>query len=115
MGIHMIGTDINPLAVRGARMNLAHFGFPDVVALQDMRTLTGSYDAAVLDLPYNLCSVLSPADQLSMLESLRGLTSKAVIVTTETIDALVIQAGFMISDRCVVRKGSFSRQVLVCY
>jgi tRNA G10 N-methylase Trm11 len=115
MGIHMIGTDINPLAVRGARMNLAHFGFPDVVALQDMRMLTGSYDAAVLDMPYNLCSVLSLADQLSMLESLRGLTAKAVIVTTETIDALVIQAGFMISDRCVVRKGSFSRQVLVCY
>ncbi|WP_256223476.1 TRM11 family methyltransferase [Paenibacillus sp. 1_12] len=114
MGIHMIGTDINPLAVRGARVNLAHFGFPDAVAIQDMRTLTGSYDAAVLDMPYNLCSVISPAEQLSMLESLRGLTTKAVIVTTETIDELVIQAGFTISDRCVVRKGSFSRQVLVC-
>jgi 16S rRNA G966 N2-methylase RsmD len=115
MGIDMIGTDLNPLAVRGARTNLAHFAMPDVAALQDMRTFTGSYDAAVLDMPYNLCSVLSPEEQLTMLKSLRRLADRAVVITTEEIDPLIASAGFIIVDRCLVRKGSFSRQVLVCH
>ncbi|MZQ82535.1 RNA methyltransferase [Paenibacillus sp. 5J-6] len=39
MGIDIVGNDMNPLAVRGARVNLAHFGMPNVVTLGDMRTL----------------------------------------------------------------------------
>ncbi|TVY10338.1 RNA methyltransferase [Paenibacillus cremeus] len=114
MGIEIVGFDLNPLAVRGARANLAHFGMPEVVAIRDMRELTGRYDAAVLDMPYNLCSVISTEEQLSLLQSLRRLADRAVIVTTETIDLLVGQAGFTIQDRCVVRKGAFARQVLLC-
>ncbi|NHN29421.1 RNA methyltransferase [Paenibacillus sp. S3N08] len=114
MGIDMVGSDSNPLAVRGARINLAHFGLPAAVAIQDMRTLTGSYDAAVLDMPYNLCSVLSTEEQLAMLESTRRLAGRAVIISTEVIDSQIVQAGFQILDRCVARKGSFCRHVLVC-
>jgi tRNA G10 N-methylase Trm11 len=114
MGIDMIGSDINPLAVRGARNNLAHFGLPEAVAIQDMRDLTGRYDAAVLDMPYNLCSVLSTQEQLAMLESLKRLAGRAVIISTEVIDQQVEQAGFHIVDRCVARKGNFCRHVLVC-
>ena len=58
MGIAAEGRDINPLAIRGARVNLRHYGYDDnKVAIQDMNTLQGHYDAAILDLPYNLCSV----------------------------------------------------------
>jgi tRNA G10 N-methylase Trm11 len=114
MDIDIVGCDINPLAVKGARTNLEHFGLPDVVTVRDMRTLAGSYDVAILDLPYNLCSVISPDEKLSMLESLRRLTGKAVVITTDGIDPLVERAGFMIIDRCLVKKGTFSRQVLVC-
>ena len=39
MGIDIVGCDINPLAVRGARVNLDHFGMPNVVSIADMRTL----------------------------------------------------------------------------
>lgn len=39
MGIDIVGSDMNPLAVRGARVNLAHFSMPNVVTLADMRTL----------------------------------------------------------------------------
>lgn len=39
MGIDIVGNDMNPLAVRGARVNLAHFGMPNVVTLADMRSL----------------------------------------------------------------------------
>ncbi|MEW9701075.1 TRM11 family methyltransferase [Paenibacillus sp. SI8] len=126
MGIDIIGCDMNPLAVRGARVNLKHFGMPDVVKLADMRTLSwadgtesltspgGRYDALILDMPYNLCSKLPEDEQLQMLVSARRLAGRAVIITTEQIDPLVAQAGFRIAERCVVRKGKFSRQILIC-
>ncbi|KRF30533.1 TRM11 family SAM-dependent methyltransferase [Paenibacillus sp. Soil787] len=130
MGIDIVGCDINPLAVRGARVNLDHFGMPNVVSITDMRTLglvgeqvtlsptTTSpqvrYDALILDMPYNLCSKLPEDEQLQMLQSARRLAKRAVIVTTEQIDPLIVQAGFRIAERCTVNKGNFSRQIIVC-
>ncbi|PZE20650.1 TRM11 family SAM-dependent methyltransferase [Paenibacillus xerothermodurans] len=114
MGIDIVGYDINPLAVRGARVNLAHFGMPDVVSIGDIRSLSGSYDAAIVDLPYNLCSKLSSEQRLEMLAAARRLAGRVVIIATETIDGDIVQAGLTISDRCVVRKGAFARQILVC-
>lgn len=141
MGIDIVGCDINPLAVRGARVNLEHFGMPNVVSIADMRTLglvgEGSssrtslgrigeqvalsptspqvrYDALILDMPYNLCSKLPEDEQLQMLQSARRLAERAVIVTTEQIDPLIAKAGFRIAERCTVNKGNFSRQIIVC-
>lgn len=141
MGIDIVGCDINPLAVRGARVNLEHFGMPNVVSIADMRTLglvgeeaslptsrgrigeqvaeppTSSqvrYDALILDMPYNLCSKLPEDEQLQMLQSARRLANRAVIVTTEQIDPLIAKAGFRIAERCTVNKGNFSRQIIVC-
>jgi tRNA G10 N-methylase Trm11 len=114
MEIDMVGFDLNPLAVMGARVNLAHFGLECNVTIGDMRFIQGSFDAAILDLPYNLCSVNSLGDQLEMLKCARGFARKVVIITTEFIDALIVNAGFVIQDRCIVKKGRFSRQVIVC-
>lgn len=141
MGIDIVGCDINPLAVRGARVNLEHFGMPNVVSIADMRTLglVGEesssptslgrigeqvassptspqvrYDALILDMPYNLCSKLPEDEQLQMLQSARRLAERAVIVTTEQIDPLIAKAGFRIAERCTVNKGNFSRQIIVC-
>jgi len=114
MGIDIIGNDLNPLAVMGARVNLAHFELACSVTVGDMRFIEGSFDAAILDLPYNLCSVISPDEQLEMLESAHNLARRVVIITAESIDSLIFRAGFVIRDRCVVKKGSFTRQVIVC-
>ncbi|CAH1206208.1 hypothetical protein PAECIP111891_02828 [Paenibacillus allorhizoplanae] len=125
MGIDIVGYDINPLAVRGARVNLDHFGMPDVVQIADMRTLVphptalhGSpepiYDALILDMPYNLCSVLPEDEKLDMLQTARRLARRAVIITTEQMDPLLIKADFHIDSRCTVNKGNFSRQIIVC-
>jgi tRNA G10 N-methylase Trm11 len=114
MGIDIAGYDLNPLAVLGARANLAYFGLDCSVTVGDMRFIEGRFDAAILDLPYNLCSVISPAEQLEMLQSARGFALRVVIITTESIDSLVDGAGFVILDRCIVKKGSFKRQVIVC-
>ncbi|MBB3112216.1 16S rRNA G966 N2-methylase RsmD [Paenibacillus phyllosphaerae] len=114
MGIDIVGCDVNPLAVRGARTNLAHYGMPNVVRLLDMRQAEGSYDAAIIDLPYNLCSVMEPEERIEMLRSAGRLAPRVVIVTTEQIDEDVAAARLVIADRCVVRKSRFERQVLLC-
>jgi tRNA G10 N-methylase Trm11 len=114
MGIEIVGYDLNPLAVMGARSNLTYFGLQTTVTIGDMRTIEGSYDTAILDLPYNLCSVISSEDQLKMLQSARSFARRVVIITTEAIDQLIINAGFEILDRCLVKKGTFTRQIIVC-
>lgn len=114
MGINIVGSDINPLAAIGARENIAYFGYKCKVALKDIRDVTGSFNCAIIDMPYNVCSVLSPEEQLEMLKSARSFTEKMVVVTVENIDEAIGQAGFHIIDRCDVKKGSFVRQILVC-
>lgn len=114
MGIDIVGSDRNPLILDGVRENIAHFGFDGDVSLRDINDVTGSYDVAVIDLPYNLCSVITDDEQLEMLKSARRFAEKVVIVTLEDVDRNVEKAGFDIVDRCEVSKGRFVRQILVC-
>lgn len=114
MGIDIVGRDINPLVVRGARDNLAHFGLTGVVELGNIADITESYDAAIVDMPYNLVSRITPQEQLVILRHARRIARKAVIVSIESIDGMIRDAGFIIAERCVARKGSFSRHITVC-
>lgn len=114
MGVDIVGSDRNPLVLRGARENIAHFGFSSEISLTDIRDITGHYDVAIIDLPYNLCSVITADDQLEMLQSARRFAEKVVVVTVEPIDKILQMAGFVIVDRAEVRKGSFLREVIVC-
>jgi hypothetical protein len=84
------------------------------VKFEDMRNITKHYDVAIIDLPYNLCSVISPEEQLEMLQSARRFADKVVIVTVEPVDGVLLEAGFVIVDRAVAKKGSFTREVIVC-
>lgn len=114
LGVDIVGSDVNPLVTGPARENIAHFGYKGKVYLRDIRDVTERYDVAIIDMPYNLCSVLEPETQLEMLKSAREFAKKVVVITTEMIDPLIERAGFIISDRCVAKKGSFTRQILVC-
>jgi tRNA G10 N-methylase Trm11 len=114
MGIDIVASDINPLILPGTRENIAHFGYATEVTFKDIRRVNGSYDVAIIDMPYNLCSVITPEEQLEMLQSTYGFADKVVIVTIEPIDSIILDAGFEIADRCVVRKGTFEREIIVC-
>lgn len=114
MGIDIVGSDINPLILPGVRENMAYFGLEGEVSLRDIRNVTDRYDVAIIDMPYNLCSVITPEEQFEMLQSARKFTDKLVIITIEPIDSIIIRAGFVIADRCIVKKGLFVRQVIVC-
>lgn len=115
MGIDIVGRDINPLAVRGARINLRHFGYgDDRVSLGDMNEVDELYGAAIVDMPYNLCSVLPPEERERMLSSIRRFSLRAVIVSTEPLAEEIRRAGLRIRDYGTVSKGSFIRHIWVC-
>jgi tRNA G10 N-methylase Trm11 len=114
MGFDIVGSDRNPLVLRGARENIAHFGFSCDITLSDIRDVKGHFDVAIIDLPYNLCSVITPAEQLEMLQSARRFAKTVVVVTVEPVDETLLKTGFDIVDRAAVRKGSFLREVMVC-
>lgn len=114
MGIDIVGSDNNPLILAGTRENIAHFGLSTEVKYEDIRAVTKHYNVAIIDLPYNLCSVVSAEEQLEMLQSARRIADKVVVVTVEPVDTILIQAGFKIDDRAFAKKGVFTREVIVC-
>ncbi|WP_409305628.1 TRM11 family SAM-dependent methyltransferase [Peribacillus sp. SCS-155] len=116
MGIHIVGRDINYLVTNGSRENIAYFGLHGEVVTGAISEVTQNYDVAIIDMPYNLYTHATPEDQLSILKHARRFSKKNVVVTIDTIDDMVAEAGLQITDRCVIRKGksAFERQILVC-
>ncbi|NMD71665.1 RNA methyltransferase [Bacillus sp. DNRA2] len=114
MGIDIVGSERNPLILKGTRENIAHFGYKSEVKLADIRDIDKKYDVAIIDLPYNLCSVITPEEQLEMLQSAQGIANRVVIVTVESIDEILPAAGLTVVDRAIVKKGTFTREIIVC-
>ncbi|ANU11791.1 putative RNA methylase family UPF0020 [Planococcus antarcticus DSM 14505] len=114
MGIDIVGRDINPLVVEGSRENIAHFGLTGEVALGPIADVEATYDVAIIDMPYNLYTHATPADQLAILKDAFPFTEKLLVVTIETMDHMVEAAGFVVIDRCIAKKGLFLREILVC-
>lgn len=117
MGIQIDGSDRNPLVVGGARENIAHFGLEGEVRVADIHDIDHHYDVAIVDLPYNLCSVMSDDEQLEILKKSREIADRIIVIMTEAIDNALLEAGFSISDRAVIKKGlagSFTREIIVC-
>lgn len=114
MGINIVGRDINPLASKGARENIAYFGYECDVKTGPISEVTNNYDVAIIDMPYNIVTYVTREEQLAMLQHARRFAKKLVVVTIERIDDIIKEAGFEISDRCEVKKSAFSRQVVLC-
>ncbi|WP_327607408.1 TRM11 family SAM-dependent methyltransferase [Virgibacillus tibetensis] len=114
MQINISGRDINPLVTKGSRKNIAHFGYECDVTTGPIETSPEGYDVAIIDLPYNLYTHITQEEQLSILKHANRIADKVVVVTVDTIDHMVEEAGFQVKDRCIARKARFSRQVLVC-
>lgn len=117
MGIHIVGSDRNPLVVKGSRENITYFNYDGRVEVKDIAEVEGPYDVAIIDMPYNIASLATPEEQFTIIKHARRIASKVVILTIEDMDEVILMVGFTIVDRCVAHKGLkelFSRQVIVC-
>lgn len=114
MGIHIVGSDKNAFIIDRVIDNIEFFGFSAEVNACDIRQITNTYDVAIIDLPYNVCSSLTTTERYEMLESARRIAKRAVFVTVERIDETLHDVRFSIVDRAVIKKGTFSRDIIVC-
>ncbi|WP_028390823.1 TRM11 family SAM-dependent methyltransferase [Bacillus cihuensis] len=114
MGIDIVGRDINPQIIEGINENLRYFGFEGDVSCGPISEISEYYDVAIIDLPYNLYTHTTLENQLSILKHARRIARKLVVISIETIDQMIEDTGLEIIDRCIAKKGLFSRQILVC-
>jgi predicted RNA methylase len=115
-GIKIEGCDIHWRACRNARRNLAHYNYKANVYRTDIKDHQGKYDAAIIDLPYNLYTFSNDSILLHIIESTVKLAIRLVIVSTTDIETIIKKAGLKVTDLCSVEKKGkkFARKIWVC-
>jgi tRNA G10 N-methylase Trm11 len=116
-GNHIEGCDINEKVCIQARKNLAHFNYTAKVHHADIKNMRDTYDAAILDLPYNLTSKANDKHILHIIESAAAISDRLVIVSTSEITDMILSRGLHISAHCRVnkkRKSNVFRKVWLC-
>ncbi|MFT5249817.1 MAG: tRNA (guanine10-N2)-dimethyltransferase [bacterium] len=116
-GNNMEGCDINEKICKNAQENISHFNYTANVYHSDIKDISKRYDAAIIDLPYNLFSNATDNDILHIIESTGAITDRIVIVSISDITTLISNTGFRILDYCTVSKSGkrkFTRKIWVC-
>lgn len=116
-GQPIVGCDINWRVCVQSRENLAFFNYEASVTRCDVKDMKGKYDAAIIDLPYNLFSCADENTHFHIINSAKQLCQRMVIVSTSDITALLEKAGLGLIDTCRIKKRgkkSFERIVWVC-
>jgi len=116
-GNNIEGCDINWKICKDARENLSHFNYSANIFCSDIKGISKRYDAAIIDLPYNLLSCATNHDISHIIESTAKITDRLVIVSTSDITNIISNTGLRISDYCSVSKRgktNFARKIWVC-
>ncbi|MDE5419743.1 methyltransferase domain-containing protein [Labilibaculum sp. DW002] len=116
-GNNIEGCDINEKICNHARENLSHFNYTANVYHSDIKDISRRYEAAIIDLPYNLFTSATDSDISHIIESAAEITDRLIIVSTSDIKGLIHKTGFKISDYCSVSKRgkvNFARKIWVC-
>jgi tRNA G10 N-methylase Trm11 len=111
------GCDISPKICVSARENLSYFNYTATIYHSDIKDIRKRYDAAIIDLPYNLFTSATDSDVLHIIESTAKISNRLVIVSTTDITNLINTIGFSILDYCSVPKRGktkFARKIWVC-
>lgn len=115
-GFNIEGCDINWKACKYTKANLAHFNYTAAVHLMDIKDLEFNYDAAIIDLPYNLYSYANNDSISHIIQSTANRSPRIIIVSTADIELIIKESGLKVTDRCnAEKKGKiFARTIWVC-
>lgn len=116
-GFNIEGCDINWKACKHTRENLEHFNYTAKVYRSDIKDLDQKYDAAIIDLPYNLYAYSDDAITENIIASTAKLADRIVIVSITDIENIIKKYGLKVSDSCTVEKRGkslFTRKIWVC-
>jgi len=117
LGFNIDGCDINWKACKHARENLKQFKYVADVYRSDIKDIEHSYDAVIIDLPYNLYSYSDDTISSGIIESAAKLSNRLIIVSISDIKNQIKKTGLKISDFCTVGKrgkSNFTRNIWVC-
>lgn len=116
-GFNIEGCEINWKICHDARKNISHFNYTAEVFHSDIKEISKRYDAAIIDLPYNLFSAASDEEIIHIITSTTKISDRLVIVSISDISDTISQIGYRITDRCSVGKRGkkqFARKIWVC-
>jgi len=116
-GNNIEGCDINWKVCRQARENLSHFSYSANIYRSDIKDISTTYDAAIIDLPYNVFSSADDNTFKHIIESALKIAHRLVIVSIADISEIISNAGLEIADCCNVGKSGkvkFTRKIWVC-
>jgi tRNA (guanine10-N2)-dimethyltransferase len=116
-GFTIEGCDINWKICKNARANLEFFNYKAVVHHSDIEGFTGIYDAAVIDLPYNLYSPVNDNSAEHIIQSVAKLATRLIIVSIIDVASVIQNVGYNILEKCAVGKSGktkFERTIWVC-
>ena len=116
-GYTIDGCDINIRAYQHALQNLEYYGYTASLHHSDIKDITQTYDAAIIDLPYNLYSLSDEDIPQHIIAATATLTDRMVIVSISDIRPILLHSGLKVVDTCTVEKrgrSEFSRTIWVC-
>jgi len=116
-GFRIAGADINWKTCKHARENLAYFSYTAQVYCTDVKDLDKKYDAAIIDLPYNLYTYSNDSITAHIIESIAKLTDRIVLVSMSDIESIIHKSGLKVTDFSSVEKrgkSKFTRNIWVC-
>lgn len=118
LGLDIEGFDISREISWLARKNLKYFGYDEyLINKVSIHDLDKHYDVAIMDIPYNLYTLITYEEQCKLIQSARKICDKMVIVTYEDMSQEINQAGFLIIDGCIRKKTEyvkFGRYIYIC-
>ncbi len=116
-GFNIEGCDINPKRYEQTLKNIKHYDYTSNIYCKDIKDHVGSYDCAIVDLPYNLYSLVDDSTTEHIINSTVKLSERVIIVSTSDIKDTIKKSGLKVKDFCIVEKrgkSKFSRKIWVC-
>ncbi|OHX64425.1 TRM11 family SAM-dependent methyltransferase [Flammeovirga pacifica] len=116
-GYAIEGCDINKKAHGHTVKNLAHYGYEAIVHHSDIKDLNKQYDAAIIDLPYNLYSASTDEIMEGIIESASKVAPRLVIVSIVDLREVFKKYDLNLVDFCTtekIGKVKFTRNIWVC-
>ena len=116
-GYSIEGCEINKTICGQARENISHFNYKAAIHHSDIKDIRRVYDAAIVDLPYNLFCHADDATLLHIIKSTGKIAERLVIVSISDISEMISLCGLSLTDRCSIGKmgkTKFAREIWVC-
>ncbi len=112
-GIQAWGMEISPALAGQAAANLHALGLPPNIVVGDARTVTGAFDAAVVDLPYGHSAPVAPGLYADILSNLRGQVKRMALIFGGEQQPLLERLSLPIIQQARVLKSRLTRHIYV--